>query len=130
MIYAFPGPPLIFVDPGLSQGIIRVWTASHPKGGRGMLKPDRMPTPRAYLQYVVDHPFRIFALILFITLVFAWRLPALRFQTSIYDLAIEDLPEAAQYQRFKEEFGCEEIILVVARTQNILVSFKSVYMVS
>jgi len=84
-----------------------------------MSKPARMPTPKAYLQYVVEHPLRIIALTLLVTLVLAWRLPGLRLQTSIYDLVIEDLPQTAQYQRFKREFGCEEIILVVARTENV-----------
>jgi uncharacterized protein len=84
-----------------------------------MSKPARTPTPKAYLQYVVDHPVRVIALTLLVTLLLAWPLPGLRFQTSIYDLVIEDLPQTAQYERFKQEFGCEEIILVVARTQNV-----------
>ncbi|MCD6298830.1 MAG: MMPL family transporter, partial [Deltaproteobacteria bacterium] len=75
----------------------------------------KIPNPESWLRYVVEHPRQIIFAILLITLVFAWQIPSLRFQTSIYDLAIEDLPETIQYNTFKNEFGCEEIILVVAR---------------
>ncbi|MBW1797226.1 MAG: MMPL family transporter [Deltaproteobacteria bacterium] len=79
----------------------------------------KIPNPASWLRYVVEHPRQIIFAILLITLVFAWKIPNLRFQTSIYDLAIEDLPETIQYHSFKNEFGCEEIILVVARAEHI-----------
>lgn len=79
----------------------------------------KIPNPESWLKYVVEHPRQIIFAILLITLVFAWQIPNLRFQTSIYDLAIEDLPETIQYNSFKEEFGCEEIILVVAKAKYI-----------
>jgi predicted RND superfamily exporter protein len=46
-------------------------------------------------------------------------LPGLRFQTSIYDLAIEDLPESVYYRQFKKMFGSEEMILVAAKGNNL-----------
>lgn len=76
-------------------------------------------SPRRWLQYVIDHPLHILVPGLIITLFFAFQLPKLHFRTSIYDLAIEDLPETNTYRLFKEQFGCEEIILVVARADNI-----------
>ncbi len=71
------------------------------------------------LQYIVDHPVPLILLGLLITLLFAWQLPSLRIQTSIYDLTIEDLPETIRYESFKQEFGTEEIILVVARGKHV-----------
>jgi len=53
------------------------------------------------------------------TLFFLWHLPKLSFRTSIYDLIIEDLPEATQYREFKSIFGSDEIIRIVIRAQNI-----------
>jgi uncharacterized protein len=75
--------------------------------------------PEFWLRHIVHHPGRVILVIALITLVFASHLPALRFETSIYDLTIEDLPETLIYHRFKETFGCEEIILVVARTAGV-----------
>jgi uncharacterized protein len=79
----------------------------------------KIPNPESWLRYVVEHPRQIIFAILLITLVFAWQIPNLRFQTSIYDLAIEDLPETIQYHSFKNDFGSEEIILVVAKAEHI-----------
>ncbi len=75
--------------------------------------------PEFWLRYIVHHPVQVILLIALITLIFASHLPALRFETSIYGLAIEDLPETLAYNRFKETFGSEEIILVVARTKGV-----------
>jgi predicted RND superfamily exporter protein len=72
-----------------------------------------------WLQFAVDHPVRVIIVILLITLLFASQLPKLHFQTSIYDLAIEDLPGTIRYKAFKKEFGTEEIILVVVKGKNI-----------
>ncbi|MFO7601170.1 MAG: efflux RND transporter permease subunit [Candidatus Desulfacyla sp.] len=73
----------------------------------------------SWLRYVVHHPGQVILLTALITLIFASHLPSLRFETSIYDLTIEDLPETLTYNRFKKAFGCEEIILVVARTTGV-----------
>jgi len=80
--------------------------------------PERLH-PKYWLRYVVHHPGQVILLTALITLLFASHLPALRFETCIYDLTIEDLPETLTYHRFKETFGCEEIILVVARTKGV-----------
>ncbi len=71
------------------------------------------------LRFVIRHPYLVLSLVLLVTLVFATRLPDLRFQTSIYDLAIEDLPESVYYRQFKKVFGNEEMILVAARVENV-----------
>ena len=75
--------------------------------------------PESCLKYIVYHPLQIILLIILITLLFALQIPSLRFETSIYDLTIEDLPETLEYNQFKKEFGCEEIILVVAGTDSV-----------
>lgn len=71
------------------------------------------------LRFVIRHPWLMLILIGLMTLFFATKLPELRFQTSIYDLAIEDLPESVYYRQFKKIFGSEEMILVAARSNNV-----------
>ena len=73
----------------------------------------------SWLDYVVHHPWRIILPIALLTLIFAWQIPRLRFETSIYDLTIEDLPQTQEYNTFKKIFGCEEIVLIVARTSDV-----------
>ncbi|EFK11724.1 conserved hypothetical protein, partial [delta proteobacterium NaphS2] len=73
----------------------------------------------SWLTYVVGHPWHVIVPIVLITLLFAWQMPHLRFETSIYDLTIQDLPQTREYEAFKKTFGCEEIVLVVARTPNV-----------
>ena len=73
----------------------------------------------SWLKYVVQHPRRIIFCVLLLTICFAWQIPQLRFETSIYDLTIEDLPQTREYNEFKKTFGCEEIVLVVARTSGV-----------
>ena len=75
--------------------------------------------PESCLKYIVYHPIQIIILITLITLLFALQIPSLRFETSLYDLTFEDLPETLEYDHFKEEFGSEEIILVVAKTKGV-----------
>jgi predicted RND superfamily exporter protein len=57
--------------------------------------------------------------VLLITALFAWRVPYLSFKTSVYDLIIEDLPETARYEAFKEIFGSDELIRVVVKADNL-----------
>ena len=83
--------------------------AQHPKAS----------VPESWLKFVVHHPWWVILPVVLLTLVFAWQIPNLRFETSIYDLTIEDLPQTIEYNAFKKAFGCEEIVLVVARTENI-----------
>ncbi|MCF8127501.1 MAG: MMPL family transporter [Deltaproteobacteria bacterium] len=73
----------------------------------------------SWLTYVVRHPWHIILPIVLITFLFAWHIPRLRFETSIYDLTIEDLPQTQVYNAFKKTFGCEEVVLVVVRTSNV-----------
>jgi len=72
-----------------------------------------------WIRFVVKHRYYTIAAILALTLFFGLQIPKLRFQTSIYDLTIEDLPETARYQTFKKAFGCDELILVVAKTEDV-----------
>ncbi len=67
---------------------------------------------------MIRHPYLVLMLIVLLTLLFASKLPGLWFQTSIYDLAIENLPESVYYRQFKKIFGSEEMILVVAKADN------------
>ena len=73
----------------------------------------------SWLTYVVRHPWHIILPILLLTLFFAWQIPRLHFETSIYDLTIEDLPQTQEYNAFKKTFGCEEVVLVVVRTSDV-----------
>ncbi|MFH1349437.1 MAG: MMPL family transporter [Pseudomonadota bacterium] len=75
---------------------------------------------KKWFKFIVDHPYQVITLIALITLLLGWQIPRLRFQTSIYDLAIENLPETVSYEKFKKEFGTEEIIFVVVKGRNIL----------
>jgi predicted RND superfamily exporter protein len=84
-----------------------------------MVRPSTVPGNNRWFTFMVDHPFHILIAALIITIVFGYHLPKLQFQTSIYDLAIEDLSETVRYESFKEEFGSDEIIFVVAKAENI-----------
>jgi predicted RND superfamily exporter protein len=64
----------------------------------------------------------VIAIISALTCFFAVHIPKLSFRTSVYDLLIEDLPDTAVYENFKAEFGSDEIILLVAKTDNIFES--------
>jgi predicted RND superfamily exporter protein/CRP-like cAMP-binding protein len=72
--------------------------------------------PGSWLLAVTKRPYRILSFLALISAFFSFQLKDIRVQTSIYELAIEDLPEAQQYQSFKREFGTEEIILVVLKS--------------
>lgn len=55
-------------------------------------------------------------------------IPRLAFNTSVYDMVIEDLDETRQYQAFKGVFGAEEIIRVVIAGTDIFdaATFKKI----
>ncbi len=80
--------------------------------------PNNFPFHRI-LAWIVRRAVFTILLILGISGVFAWQLRNLSFQTSIYDLIIEDLPETVQYNDFKKIFGSDEIIRVVIKAKNI-----------
>lgn len=55
-----------------------------------------------------------------ITLIFASHLTKLRIDTSVMQMIVEDLPEKAQYDRYKSEFGWNPTdILVVFKAQDV-----------
>lgn len=87
---------------------------------------------RQLLKHTLMHPVITICIVLLLTGVFAWRIPYLSFKTSIYDLIIEDLPETAKYNEFKEVFGSDEIIRVVIKAENIYddVAFQQIQMLS
>jgi len=84
-----------------------------------MVRPNKASGNNRWLTFLVDHPFHILIAASIITIFFGYHLPKLQFQTSIYDLAIEDISETVRYESFKEEFGSDEIIFVVAKGENI-----------
>ena len=63
-----------------------------------------------------------------LTLFFLSAIPRLAFNTSVYDMVIEDLDENRQYQAFKEVFGAEEIIRVVISCADVFdaATFKKI----
>ena len=76
-------------------------------------------SPHRLVERVIEHPVIAILIILIATAAFAWRIPALTFKTSIYDLVIEDLPATARYEEFKSIFGSDEIIRVVIKSDGI-----------
>ena len=75
---------------------------------------------RRTLSSIINNPRLVLLFGLLLTILFAWPLPDLRFRTSIYDLAVKDITEYKEYDAFKETFGNDEMILVVARARNVL----------
>jgi predicted RND superfamily exporter protein len=71
------------------------------------------------LEWTLRRPLVVIAIVLAITLFFAWQIRNLSFKTSIYDLQIEDLPETIRYEDFKKLFGSDEIIRVVVKGGNV-----------
>jgi hydrophobe/amphiphile efflux-3 (HAE3) family protein len=80
-------------------------------------------TPRisfqSYLSLIIKHPVWALSVIAVVTLIFAWHLPTLSFKTTVYDLIIEELPEAKRYRDFHDLFGSDEIIRMVIKADNI-----------
>lgn len=73
-----------------------------------------------WVRLIIGYPLWTIGIVLMLTFFFGWHIPNLRFQSSMYDLAVEDLPETRRYETFKEIFGTEEAILVVVRTGGVL----------
>lgn len=74
---------------------------------------------QSYLSLVIKHPVWPLLVIALVTVLFGWQLPGLSFKTTVYDLIIEDLPEAKRYSDFHELFGSDEIIRVVVKAEDI-----------
>ena len=67
---------------------------------------------------IISRPWAVILIVAAVTLLFALQIPQLSFQTSVYDLVIEDLPQTRTYHDFKKQYGSEEIILIVAKADN------------
>jgi len=83
---------------------------------------------RLTLNWILNNRWIPAGVILAITITLALCIPRLTFETSIYDLVIEDIPENQTYQSFKEIFGSEEIIRVVIHCENVFdpMTFKQI----
>jgi predicted RND superfamily exporter protein len=74
---------------------------------------------QSVLEWILCRPLVVILAGSAVTIFFALHIPNLSFHTSVYDLIIEDLPEATRYDIFKSEFGSDEIIRVVIKADNI-----------
>ncbi|ACL03972.1 Putative uncharacterized membrane protein [Desulfatibacillum aliphaticivorans] len=97
--------------------------------------PSQIPQGRLLkilLTSALKWPWATIALFACVTIFFAAHIPHLGFRTSIYDLAVEDLPSTQYYEKFKKEFGSEEVLLVVVRAENLFSpeSFQSLEAIS
>ncbi len=78
-----------------------------------------IPDTRLLARSILERRNIVLALLTGITLVLASFIPHLRFSTSVYDLIIEDIPEAARYAEFKQVFGSEELIRIVVKCDDV-----------
>ncbi len=74
---------------------------------------------QSYLSLVIKHPVWPLLVVALVTALFGWQLPGLSFKTTVYDLIIEDLPEAERYRDFRDLFGSDEIIRMVVKAEDI-----------
>jgi len=88
----------------------------------------RRLSAKACFGWIVGHRISVILAIFALTLLLLTTLPKLVFNTSIYDMVIEDLVETREYQAFKKVFGGEEIIRVVISGQNVFdkLAFKKI----
>jgi len=68
-----------------------------------------------WFERILLHPRKVISGIFVITLFFAWHISHLSFDTSVYDLAIENIPETLEYDAFKKLFGSDEMIRIVVK---------------
>lgn len=71
------------------------------------------------LRLMLVRPWVTLLFIIAVTIAFAWHIPKISFNTTIYDLVIEDLPENINYENFKKIFGSNEIIRVVIKSDDV-----------
>ncbi|MFZ3044835.1 MAG: MMPL family transporter [Desulfatirhabdiaceae bacterium] len=76
-------------------------------------------TLHGWLNRILSQPYPVISVIGVITLFFSFQVFRLSFNTSVYDLVIENIPETVQYQDYKAVFGSDEIIRIVVRGDNI-----------
>jgi len=84
------------------------------------------------LRLVTNTPWIVIVIGIGLTCFFAYQIPKLSFHTSVYALLIEDLPETALYEAMKAEFGSDEIIRLVVKTNNLFTqsAFQQVAQIS
>ncbi len=82
-------------------------------------KPQNAINSNTIISFLLRYPIPVILVIIGITLFFSWQIKDLSFKTSIYDLVIEDHEKYAGYQDFKKQFGSDEIIRVVLKTENV-----------
>jgi predicted RND superfamily exporter protein/anti-sigma regulatory factor (Ser/Thr protein kinase) len=73
----------------------------------------------AVLKWITNKPWIVIVIGFVSTCFFAFHIPELSFRTSVYDLLIKDLPDTAVYENFKAEFGSDEVIRLVVKTDHI-----------
>jgi predicted RND superfamily exporter protein len=80
------------------------------------------------LQWILERRWAVLAVLLVITAGLGLFIPRLTFNTSVYDLVIEDLPENDRYNEFRQIFGSEEIIRVVIKAGDVfdLLTFQKI----
>ena len=90
------------------------------------MRNDYMPTQYSVLnlyyqalQWIARHPKRVLLFLGVLTILSAWNIPRMTISTSIYDLAIEDLPVTKQYHDFQKLFGSDDIIRIVVKGDNV-----------
>jgi uncharacterized protein len=74
---------------------------------------------QTYMAFIIRHPVWPLLLVAAITLWFSWHLPNLSFKTTVYDLIIEELPQARSYRDFIDIFGSDEIIRIVVKAEDV-----------
>ena len=62
--------------------------------------------------FIIRHPAWTLLTAVVMTALLGWQLPRLSFKTTVYDLVIESLPEARQYNEFQQLFGSDDIIRI------------------
>jgi hypothetical protein len=72
-----------------------------------------------YLAFIIKRPIWPLLAIAAVTVMFGWHLPKLSFKTTVYDLIIEELPEAQEYRDFHDLFGSDDIIRMVVSADDI-----------
>lgn len=76
-------------------------------------------TIQTYTDVIIRHPMWPLLLVTAVTLWLAWHLPALSFKTTVYDLIIEELPQARSYREFTDVFGSDEIVRIVVKAEDV-----------
>lgn len=105
---------------GLTWTWHHVTTLCMREKGERMSRQSRLLSAGKHLfAWGMQHPQIILVAIILVTVFFATQIPRLSFQTSVYEMVIEDLPETEAHRLFKEIFGSDEIIRLVVKTGGV-----------